>query len=109
MDDPSDIEELPLESVDVYTPLMLRDVIKDGLVKESARPGEYDRDMSERYLTLIANVEGEDMGRAIEQVRQAVKNAGDPPRGVRTEEQGQMPRMSEMFKALGLGLAVSIF
>ncbi|HVX61113.1 MAG TPA: efflux RND transporter permease subunit [Pirellulales bacterium] len=109
MSEASDLEELPLQSVDVYTPLMLRDVIKDGRVQESVRPGEYDRDMAERYLTLVANVEGEDMGRAIEQVRQAVKNAGDPPRGVRIEEQGQMPRLTKMFKALGLGLGVAIF
>ena len=109
MNEPSDLEELPLESVDVYTPLMLRDVIKDGLIKESVRPGEYDRDMSQRYLTLVANVEGEDMGRAIEQVRQAVKNAGDPPRGVHIDEQGQIPRLTKMFEALGLGLAVAVF
>ena len=43
----------------------------------SVRPGEYDRDMSQRYLTVVANVEGEDMGRAARQVRQAVEDAGD--------------------------------
>ncbi|HEX7449020.1 MAG TPA: efflux RND transporter permease subunit [Pirellulales bacterium] len=105
----SDVEELPLESIDVNTPLTIRDVIKDGLVKESVRPGEYDRDMAERYLTVIANVEGEDIGRAIAQVRQAVKNAGEPPRGVRIEEMGQMPRLTEMFQMLALGLGVAIF
>jgi len=42
------------------------------------------------------------MGRAANQVRQAVKNAGDPPRGVRVEEQGQLPSMAKMFKALGI-------
>ena len=45
---------------------MLRDVVKDGLVKQSVRPGEYDRSIAERYLTLVANIEGEDMGRAIQ-------------------------------------------
>ena len=65
--------------------------------------------MSQRYLTVVANVEGEDMGRAAKQVRQAVKDAGDPPRGVHVEEMGQLPSMTQMFKALGIGLAVAVF
>ncbi len=48
MEKPSDLEELPLESVNPYVPLMVRDVLKDGQVHESVRPGEYDRDMSQR-------------------------------------------------------------
>ena len=55
------------------------------------RPGEYDRDMSQRYVTVVANVEGEDMGRAAKQVRKAVKDAGEPPRGVHVEEHGPAP------------------
>ncbi len=46
---------------------MIRDVAK---VRTGMRPGEFDRDMSQRYLTLTANVEGEDMGRAARQVAQ---------------------------------------
>jgi multidrug efflux pump subunit AcrB len=109
MEKPEDIEELPLESVNPLVPLMIRDVLKDGKVHTSMRPGEYDRDMSQRFLTVIANVEGEDMGRAASQVRQAVQDAGEPPRGVRVEEQGQLPSMKKMFEALGIGLAVAVF
>jgi multidrug efflux pump subunit AcrB len=109
MDGPEDIEELPLESINPVVPLMVRDVLKDGQVHTSMRPGEYDRDMSQRYLTVFANVEGEDMGRAAKQVRQAVKDAGQAPRGVRVEEKGQLPMMSQMFEALGIGLAVAVF
>jgi hypothetical protein len=65
--------------------------------------------MSQRYLTLLANVEGEDMGRASRQVSQAIEAAGDPPRGVRVEPLGQLPPMIEMFKALGIGLGVAVF
>ena len=39
-------------------------------VRKGVRPGEIDRDMSQRYLTLTANVEGEDMGRAAKPGRQ---------------------------------------
>ncbi len=65
--------------------------------------------MSQRYLTLVANVEGEDMGRASRQVQHAIDTAGVPPRGVRVEPMGQLPPMVEMFKALGVGLAVAVF
>ena len=65
--------------------------------------------MSQRYLTLTANVEGEDMGRASRQVAQAIAAAGEPPRGVRVEPMGQLPPMIEMFKSLGIGLAVAVF
>ncbi len=109
MEKPEDIEELPLESVNPDVPLMVRDVLKDGRVHESTQPGEYDRDMSQRYLTVVANVEGEDMGRAAKQVRKAVKDAGKPPRGVRVEEMGSLPSMSQMFEAMGIGLSVSVF
>ena len=109
MDKPEDVEELPLEPVNPDVPLMVRDVLKDGRVHTSVRPGEYDRDMSQRFLTVIANVEGEDMGRAARQVRQAVKDAGEPPRGVHVEEMGQLPSLTKMLDALGIGLGVSVF
>jgi multidrug efflux pump subunit AcrB len=106
MDKPEDLETLPLESVNPLVNLMIRDV---AMVRRGVRPGEIDRDMSQRYLTLVANVEGEDMGRASRQVTQAIAEAGEPPRGVRVEPMGQLPPMLEMFKALGVGLAVAVF
>jgi multidrug efflux pump subunit AcrB len=106
MEKPEDIETLPIQSVNPLVNLMIRDV---ATVRRGVRPGEIDRDMSQRYLTLTANVEGEDMGRASRQVQQAIDAAGDPPRGVRVETMGQLPPMVEMFKSLGIGLAVAVF
>ena len=85
---------------------MIRDV---ATVRKGVRPGEIDRDMSQRYVTLTANVEGEDMGRASRQVAQALAAAGEPPRGVRVETMGQLPPMIEMFESLGIGLGVAVF
>ncbi len=101
-----DVETLPIEQVNPLVNLMVRDV---ATVRESTRPGEFDRDMSQRYLTVTANVEGEDMGRAARQVAQAIIAAGTPPEGVRVEPIGQLPVMIEMFKALTIGLAVAVF
>ena len=106
LDKPEDIETLPIESVNPLVNLMIRDV---ATVRQGVRPGEVDRDMSQRYLTLVANVEGEDMGRASRQVAEAIKAAGDPPRGVRVEPMGQLPPMIEMFESLGVGLGVAVF
>ncbi len=106
LDKPEDVETLPLESVNPLVNLMIRDV---ATVRKGVRPGELDRDMSQRYLTLVANVEGEDMGRASRQVTRAIDAAGTPPRGVRVEPMGQLPPMIEMFKSLGIGLAVAVF
>ncbi len=106
MTTPQDVERLPLAPVNPLVNLTIRDVAK---VSTSVRPGELDRDMSQRYLMLTANVEGEDMGRASRQVEQAVAAAGDPPRGVRVETMGQLPAMEAMFQALGVGLAAAVF
>jgi multidrug efflux pump subunit AcrB len=106
MEKPEDLETLPIQSVNPLVNLMIRDVAS---IKQSLRPGELDRDMSQRYLTVTANVEGEDMGRASDQVAQALAAAGEPPRGVVVETMGQLPPMTEMFHALGIGLGVAVF
>ncbi len=106
MEKPEDVEILPLQSVNPLVNLMVRDV---ATVRRGVRPGEFDRSTSQRYLTLTANVEGEDMGRASGQVQQAIAAAGTPPRGVRVEPMGQLPPMIAMFQALGIGLAVAVF
>ena len=106
LDKPQDVGALPLEQVNPLVNLMVRDVAK---VTQSVRPGEIDRDMSQRYLTVVANVEGEDMGRASRQVQKAIDAAGSAPRGVRVEPMGQLPPMLEMFKSLGIGLGAAVF
>jgi multidrug efflux pump subunit AcrB len=102
----AEIETLPVATVNPLVNLMIRDV---ATVRQSVRPGEFDRSMSQRYLTLTANVEGEDMGRASDQVAQVIARAGDPPRGVRVIPMGQLPPMNEMFTSLAIGLGVAVF
>ena len=106
MEKPEDVEILPLQSVNPLVNLMVRDV---ATVQTGVRAGEFDRSTSQRYLTLTANVEHEDMGRASRQVAQAIAAAGTPPRGVRIEPMGQLPPMVAMFQALGIGLGVAVF
>ncbi len=105
MDLPEQIETLPLLKVDPDDNLLVRDV---ATVETSTTPGEIDRSSMQRYLSVVANVEGEDLGRATVRINQAVDAAGDVPRGVRVEVRGQVAPMTEMFRSLAIGLSLSV-
>ncbi len=70
--------------------------------------GEYDRYDMERMISLTANVEGEDLGRAADQVDAAIQRAGTPPRGVAVHVRGQVAPMRQTLRNLGLGLGFAI-
>jgi multidrug efflux pump subunit AcrB len=106
MTSPAEVETLPLRQVTDSVNLMVRDIAD---VRPGTMPGQYDRSASQRFLSITANVEGEDMGRASRQVAEAVAAAGDPPRGVRIDTRGQLGPMIEMFESLAIGLAVAVF
>ncbi len=86
-------------------PLLLRDVAR---VMRSDMPGEVDRYNMKRYLSLTANVEGEDLGRAIDRVERAIAAAGKPPKGVEVDMRGQVKPMRQMFTSLEIGLSVAV-
>jgi multidrug efflux pump subunit AcrB len=99
------VAELPIEQINNSVNLMVRDVAN---VREATMMEQIDRIASQRYVSITANVEGEDMGRASKQVAAAVAAAGTPPRGVRVITRGQLPPMQEMFAGLATGLAIAI-
>jgi multidrug efflux pump subunit AcrB len=87
--------------------LLLRDIAH---IESGTMPEEYDRLNQMRYVSLTANIEGEDLGRVSDHIAAALKAAGEPPRGVRVEVRGQVTPMLQMFGglAVGLGLAVVV-
>jgi multidrug efflux pump subunit AcrB len=85
--------------------LLVRDVATVG---KGSMPGQYDRNTMQRYLSLTANVEGEDLGRAARQIDDAITAAGTPPKGTRVEIRGQISPMDEMFKSMSIGLAIAV-
>jgi multidrug efflux pump subunit AcrB len=105
MDSPAQVETVPLRMVNPDLNLMIRDVAKVG---KGTMPGEYDRATMQRYISITANVEGGDLGRATRQVDQAIAAAGQPPKGVRVETRGQVAPMREMFTSLGIGLSIAV-
>jgi len=70
--------------------------------------GEYDRINGQRMVTLTANVAGQDLGRTVGQVDQAIARAGTPPRGVSVTVRGQIGAMRETFTNITAGLVVAV-
>jgi multidrug efflux pump subunit AcrB len=70
--------------------------------------GEYDRNNGQRMVTLTANVSGADLGRAATQVRDAIRRAGEPPRGTTVAVRGQIAAMDETFRNIAAGLLVAV-
>src|SRR5262249_11224735 len=86
-------------------PLLVRDVAR---VMRGEMPGEVARYNMRRYLSLTANVEGEDLGRVIDRLDAAIRGAGQPPRGIEVEIRGQVRPMRDMFQSLEIGLGVAV-
>jgi multidrug efflux pump subunit AcrB len=70
--------------------------------------GEYDRVNGQRMVTLTANVSGEDLGRTLDHVNQAIARAGAPPRGATVSTRGQIAAMREAFTNITAGLVVAV-
>ena len=70
--------------------------------------GEYDRVNGQRMVTLTANVAGGDLGRALSQVKAAIRRAGEPPRGANVAIRGQIAAMADTFANITAGLIVAV-
>jgi len=70
--------------------------------------GEYDRINGQRMVTLTANVAGQDLGRTVGQVDQAIARSGTPPRGAAVAVRGQIGAMRETFTNISAGLIVAV-
>jgi multidrug efflux pump subunit AcrB len=70
--------------------------------------GEFDRYNMMRMVSLTANIATNDLGSVGEAVKQAVKRAGEPPRGVFVEVTGQTPLLQDTFYHLLTGLALAV-
>jgi multidrug efflux pump subunit AcrB len=92
--------------------ILMRDIAR---IKAGTMPEEYDRLNQKRYISISANIEGEDLGRVSAQLDKALAEAqasapeGRLPRGVEVEIRGQVPPMQQMFRGLAVGLTAAVF
>ncbi len=86
-------------------PLLIRDVAR---VMRGEMVGEVDRYNMRRYLSLTANIEGQDLGRVIDRLHAAINRAGQPPKGTEVELRGQVGPMEDMIWSLVEGLLVAV-
>ncbi|GAB3997467.1 efflux RND transporter permease subunit [Spirosoma daeguense] len=103
MSNTSDIGNIPLKSGEMRP--LLSDV---ATFSEGTAPGEYDRAGPNRLVTITANLQKKDLGSARKAVEQAIKNAGEPPRGVLVEMGGQTNLLTDTLNSLQTGLIVAI-
>ncbi|MVM32132.1 MMPL family transporter [Spirosoma sp. HMF4905] len=99
----SDIGNIPLRSGE------MRPVLSDvATFSEGTAPGEYDRAGPNNLVTVTANLQETDLGSARKAVEQAIKEAGQPPRGVIVEMGGQTNLLIDTLSSLQTGLLVAI-
>jgi multidrug efflux pump subunit AcrB len=99
-----DVKAIPIKAGEMM-PIFLGDVAD---VTEGTMPGQVDRYNMRRIVSMTANIEGEDLGRAAERIAAALDEAGTPPGGVQVDVRGQVTPMNEMFQGLAFGLVVAV-
>jgi multidrug efflux pump subunit AcrB len=77
-------------------------------ISQQTAIGEYHRYNQQRMITLTANVSGEDLGSASNEVYAAISRAGDPPAGVTVAVRGQVAPMQQTLDGLRSGLLLAI-
>ncbi len=103
-----DVQALPVGSATSRAAPLVGDVAQ---LSYGTMPGEVDRYNQQRMITIIANIGGDrgvDLGSAASEVNEAIKRAGDVPRGVTLAVRGQVPAMRQTLTSLGTGLALAV-
>lgn len=77
-------------------------------VKRGVSVEEYDRINMQREISIIANVNSDNLGGVATKVRAAISSAGKPPRAAIVTVAGQIPIMEEILSGLGVGLLAAI-
>jgi len=86
-----------------------RPVLEDvATIRRTTAPAQVNRKGPNRYVTVIANVYGKDLGTASRAVKGAIKEAGEPPRGTTIWTEGTLQLLDDTLGSLLAGLGVAI-
>ena len=108
------IPEKDMQSLDKLRSLPLkagsaRPVLEDVATLQLMKlPGQVNRQGPNRYVTILANTYKKDLGAASKAVKEALKNVGEPPRGVLVKIEGTLQLLDETLSGLQTGLLVAI-
>ncbi|MSV28184.1 MAG: efflux RND transporter permease subunit [Bryobacterales bacterium] len=110
--------EIPQDRIQSIDDLRGIPVMKDGrsrpllgdvaAVTNGTAPGMVERYNMQRVVSYTANVHEKPLGQLAEKVREALKRAGEVPRGMTVGLRGQIPVFEETFLGLRTGLLVSM-
>jgi multidrug efflux pump subunit AcrB len=77
-------------------------------IKTGTMIGQVERYNMQRVVSLTANIHGQPLGPVAAQIREALRKAGQPPRGVNVVVRGQIPPLEETLAGLRTGLLLSV-
>lgn len=87
----------------------LRPVLEDvATIRKITAPAQVNRKGPNRYVTIVANVYGKDLGTASKAVKQSIKDVGEPPRGTIVWTEGALKLLDDTLGNLLAGLGVAI-
>jgi multidrug efflux pump subunit AcrB len=99
-----DVQALPVMANGAARPL-LGDLAQ---VETGTAMGLIERYNMQRVVSLNANVHGMPVGTAAKWIREAIQQAGEPPRGSTIALRGQIPPLEETLRGLGIGLLLTV-
>jgi multidrug efflux pump subunit AcrB len=100
----ADVANIPVSSTTGAQPLLSQ----VAALRPTSVPGELDRRNGQWMLIISANSAGNNLGTITSNVDQAIRNAGDPPRGVTTSVRGQISALRQIFGELLIGLGAAV-
>ncbi|HRN55179.1 MAG TPA: efflux RND transporter permease subunit [Agriterribacter sp.] len=87
----------------------MRPVLEDvATIRRVTSPAQINRKGPNRYVTVLANIHEGDMGAASQAVKQAIKDAGELPRGTTVWTEGTLQLLNDTLNNLLAGLGVAI-
>lgn len=103
MNDMSQIKSIPLVKG------MNRPILEDvATFSVDSVPGEYDRSGPRRFVTVSANINKCDLGKATDAVQKSIAEIGELPKGLQMQVKGMSSLLIETFSSLQSGLLVAL-
>jgi multidrug efflux pump subunit AcrB len=99
-----DIENVELKSFGDI-PIALRDV---AVISHVSSPAETDRYNMQRMINVIANIHGEDLGKATKEINAAIASLGKIPEGMQVSIRGKSDLLKETHSELQSGLFIAV-